>query len=84
VALFSENLQRLQDLETRYREELEDYQHEVSRYRRLLEENPKDPSLPGLYEQVESKNKRAEETYRTLEELRRSLSPGAGASGSLG
>jgi predicted Zn-dependent protease len=84
VALFSENLQQLQELEARYRQELEDYQHESARYRRLLAENPKDPSLPDLYEQVERRNKQAEETYRKLEELRRSLSPGAGASGSLG
>ena len=83
MALFSENLQRLEELEARYRRELDDYQDESARYRRLLAADPKDPSLPELYEQVERKNKQAEETYRTLEDLRRSLSPGAGASGSL-
>jgi predicted RNase H-like nuclease (RuvC/YqgF family) len=83
VALFSENLQQLKELEDRYRQELDDYQRDLSRYQTLLEHNPNDAELPALYERVESTNRKVQETYAKLERLRRSLYPTAGASSTL-
>jgi septation ring formation regulator EzrA len=83
VALFSEDLKRLQDLEVQYRKELAEYQAEAAEYRTLLEHKPDDPDLPKRYEQLEAKNKQVQETYAKLERLRRMLSPGSGASSGL-
>ena len=83
MARFSENLQQLEELEGRYRQQLDEYQREVTRYRTLLEHSPSDPGLPTLYEEVEKKNQQVQETYTELERLRRTLSPGSGQSSSL-
>ena len=83
MALFSENLQQLQDLEDRYRQQLADYQQQLTTYRTLLDRDRNDPGLPKLYEEVEAKNRQVQETYTELERLRRSLAPGSGASSSL-
>lgn len=80
---FSENLQQLQELEDRYRTELDEYQRQVTAYRTLLDHSPKDPGLPALYEEVEKKNLQVQQTYAELDDLRRSLSPGSGQSSSL-
>lgn len=83
MARFSENLQQLEELEDRYRQQLDEYQREVTRYRTLLDHSPNDPGLPALYEDVEKKNQQVQATYAELERLRRTLSPGSGASSSL-
>ena len=70
---FSENLQQLQELEDRYRRDLEAYEREVTAYRTLLEHNSSDPALPDLYKRVEEKNRSVQQTYTELEALRRSL-----------
>lgn len=83
MALFSQDLKRLQDLEQQYRQELAEYQAEATAYRTLLEHKPNDPELPKRYEELEVKNRKVQETYRELERLRRALSPGSGASSGL-
>jgi hypothetical protein len=80
VALFSQDLQKLQELEERYRQELSDYQTELTKYQTLREANPNAPDLATRYEELERKNAAAQKTYAELEGLRRALSPGSGAS----
>ena len=83
VALFSQDLKRLQDLEQQYRQELTEYQAEATAYRTLLEHKPDDPDLPRRYKELEAKNRRVQEMYAELERLRRALSPHSGASSGL-
>jgi archaellum component FlaC len=75
VALFSEDLRRLQELEERYRRELSEYEALAIEYRTLLDRHPHDPELPKLYESVESKSRQVQETWNELDRLRRSLGP---------
>jgi hypothetical protein len=80
---FSEDLRRLQELEDSYRQLLADYQAELTKYQTLLEHTPTDPELPARYATVEEKNQKVQTAYAELEQLRRLLSPGSGASSSL-
>jgi uncharacterized protein YeaO (DUF488 family) len=75
VAPFSEDLQRFQDLEERYRKELVDYETEHRRYTDLLAREPQHPDLAKLYETVEEKGRRARDTYAELESLQRTRAP---------
>jgi hypothetical protein len=75
VALFSEDLNKLQELEERYRQQRAEYDAEVAAYRTLLDRDRNDPGLAKRYEEVERKNSALQETYAELERLRRSLSP---------
>lgn len=83
MALFSEDLKRLQDLEEQYRQQVADYQTEVAAYRTLLEHKPEDPDLPKRYKEVEEKNQVVQQTYAELDRLRRTLSPRSGSPSSL-
>jgi DNA repair exonuclease SbcCD ATPase subunit len=73
VATFSDDLSKLQELETKYRQQLAEYEAELTAYRTLLDRDPKDPELEKRYEQVESKNAEVQQTYAELDSLRRSL-----------
>jgi hypothetical protein len=80
VPPFSEDLQKLQSLEERYREQLSGYETELTTYRALLDRDPNDPDVARRYDDLDSRNRALQETYREMETLRRSLSPSSGIS----
>ena len=75
MPLFSEDLNKLQELDEQYRRERQDYDAEVAAYRTLLDRDPNDPELTKRYAEVERKNAKLQQTYTELEGLRRRLSP---------
>ena len=78
MALFSEDLNKLQSLEETYRQQLADYETELTTYRALHERDPNDPDVAQRYETLTEKNRKLQETYTELDQLRRSLGPSTG------
>lgn len=77
VATYSGDLRKFQELEERYRRELAEYEAEAATYRNQLQLQRDDPELLKRYELVEEKGRQARKTYDELEQLRRTLLPGA-------
>ena len=74
MPIFSDDLRKYQELEERYKVELADYESESRAYQILLERDPKEPALAGHYTKVSEKNRKVQQTYAELEQMRRSLS----------
>ena len=75
---FSEDLSNLQALEETYRRQLAEYETELTTYRALYERDSNDPDVAQRYEELAERNRKLQETYENLAQLRQSLAPALG------
>jgi hypothetical protein len=73
AAMASEAVQSYQELQRTYERALGDYRAQEDRYSAAASANPSDPSLPGLYRELEASRGRLAALYEEVSGLRNSL-----------